>query len=104
MIIYKKFMFILPQLQGFDWNKVNLDKNLLKHNVSNSECEEALFNQPLVVSPDEKHSQAEKRFYALGKTDNNRLLFLSFTVRNNLIRVISARDMNKKEREQYGQS
>ena len=65
MIIYKKFMFILPQLQGFDWNKVNLDKNLLKHNVSNSECEEALFNQPLVVSPDEKHSQAEKRFYAL---------------------------------------
>ena len=97
-------MLIIPQIQGFDWNKGNLDKNLVKHNVSNSECEETLFNQPLIVSPDEKHSQTEKRFYALGKTDNNRLLFLSFTIRNNLIRVISARDMNKKEREQYGQS
>lgn len=97
-------MLTFPRLQGFEWNKGNLDKNLLKHNVSNSECEEALFNQPLIINPDERHSQTEKRFYALGKTDNNRLLFLSFTIRNNLIRIISARDMNKKEREQYGQS
>ena len=89
------------QFTTFDWNKGNLDKNWKKHNVSNSECEEVFFNEPLLISEDEKHSQKEKRLQALGKTENNRLLFISFTIRNNNIRIISARNMSRKEKQHY---
>ena len=96
--IYKK---TLSQCVGFDWDKGNIDKNWLKHRVSPPECEQIFFNQPLVVQDDELHSKTESRFFALGKTDLNRTLFIAFTVRNQLIRVISARDMSRKEREAY---
>lgn len=89
---------------GFDWDKGNLDKNWIKHKVSNTECEEIFFNQPLLIAEDQKHSYREKRFWALGKTVNNRLLFISFTLRQNNIRIISARDMSQKEKEQYAKS
>jgi uncharacterized DUF497 family protein len=52
---------------------------------------------------DTKHSENENRLYLLGRTDQDRLLFVVFTIRKNLIRVISARDMNKKEREIYNE-
>ena len=91
----------LSQCVGFDWDKGNIDKNWLKHRVSPPECEQIFFNQPLVVQDDELHSKTESRFFALGKTDLNRTLFIAFTVRNQLIRVISARDMSRKEREAY---
>lgn len=94
---------ILP-FAGFDWDKGNLDKNRLKHKVTNAECEEMFFNQPLLIIKDEKHSQKEQRCYALGKTESGRLLFASFTIRNNNIRIISARDMSRNEREQYAKS
>ena len=48
-----------------------------------------------------RHSISEKRWAAFGKTDANRFLIVVFTKRGDLIRVISARDMNKKEREFY---
>lgn len=91
----------LISLSGFDWDKGNLEKNWLKHNVSASECESVFFNKPLLVELDSKHSTSEQRYYALGRTDNGRQLFLVFTVRNNKIRIISARDMSKKERTIY---
>ena len=91
----------MSQCCGFDWDKGNIDKNWLKHKVSPSECEQIFFNHPIVIQDDIKHSKAEKRFYALGKTDMKRFLFIAFTVRNNLIRVISARDMSRKEREVF---
>jgi uncharacterized DUF497 family protein len=69
--------------------------------VSASECEQVFFNQPLLTSPDVMHSSYEARFYILGKSDSGKHLFIVFTVRNNLIRIISARDMNRKERDAY---
>ena len=89
---------ILHRCSGFDWDEGNIDKNWLKHKVTQSECEQMFFNQPLVVQDDIVHSTTEKRFYALGKTNMKRFLFIAFTVRNNLICVISARDMSRKER------
>ncbi|HEV2148549.1 MAG TPA: BrnT family toxin [Longimicrobiaceae bacterium] len=62
----------------------------------------SLFNQPLVVAEDVAHSQQEDRFYALGHADGGRMLFVVFTLRGALIRVISARDMSRKERKVYG--
>lgn len=94
-------MEILRQCTGFDWDQGNIDKNWLKHKVSPTECEQVFFNHPLVIQDDAKHSKTEKRFYALGRTDLKRTLFVVFTVRENLIRVISARNMSRKEREVY---
>lgn len=92
---------ILSKCSGFDWDKHNTGKIWLKHNVTASECEQLFFNLPLTAADDIKHSVSENRFHALGQTDAGRLLFLVFTVRKNKIRVISARDMNRKERREY---
>lgn len=92
---------VLSNCTGFDWDEGNSDKNLISHQVSDSECEEVFFNRPLLVADDKKHSKAEKRHYVLGRTDANRYLFVAFTIRNNLIRVISARDMNNNETKRY---
>ena len=97
-------MGILKKLQectGFNWDKYNIQKTWEKHKVSPVESEQVFFNQPLIVAEDIKHSQNEERFYVLGRTDKNRRLFIAFTIRKKQIRIISSRDMNKKEREIY---
>ena len=93
------------QYVGFEWDEGNERKND-KHAVSKPEVEQAFLNAPLIVAHDVKHSQQELRFHALGKTDANRWLHLTFTERGNgtLIRPISARDMSKKERVLYAQA
>jgi len=88
---------------GFDWDDGNKQKNWEKHQVDFRECEEVFFNQPLLIKEDLKHSSQEKRFFVLGRSDIGRTLFLVFTLRNNKIRVISARDQSKKERKIYEQ-
>lgn len=92
---------IFNECIGFDWDTSNIDKNWAKHRVSPTECEQIFFNRPLIIQDDFAHSQMEKRFYTLGKTDSKRKLFIVFTIRNNLIRVISARDMSRKEKKVY---
>ena len=91
---------------GFDWDEGNARKSHEKHDVRQFEAEQMFFNQPLIVLADDKHSQAETRFHALGNTDSARLLHVTFTLRSNntLIRVISARDMHRKERIVYEQT
>jgi uncharacterized protein len=90
-----------PDFTGFDWDNGNIDKNRTKHNVEGYECEQVFFNKPIVVLPDKKHSSMEKRLSALGITDEGRYLTVVFTIRRSLIRIISTRDMNKKERSFY---
>lgn len=91
----------LPDFEGFDWDEANVQKNWITHQVTPQETEEIFFNRPLIVTDDAKHSGTEKRFLVLGQTDENRPLFIVFTVRKRRIRVISARDMNRKERKVY---
>ena len=86
---------------GFEWDDHNADKIWSKHHIAPSECEQIFFNLPIIIADDEKHSKKEKRYYALGHTDINRLLFVVFTVRKDRIRVISARNMSRKERKVY---
>lgn len=92
---------IFCECSGFEWDEGNFLKNWGKHGVTASECEQIFFNCPLVSGKDLRHSKREFRYYALGHTDDGRRLFLVFTIRNRLIRVISARDMNQKERKVY---
>jgi uncharacterized DUF497 family protein len=94
----------LEQFTGFQWDEGNIDKNLLKHQVQNWECEQIFFNEPLIILDDPKHSLPEKRWAAFGQTDAGRLLTIIFTKREKLLRVISARDMNRKEKKFYEKS
>jgi|SRR5579885_553866 len=89
------------KIKSFEWDKGNSRKNKDRHNVDQQESEQIFFNRPLMIFPDAPHSEKEKRFGALGKTNNNRKLTVFFTVRNNILRIISARDQSKKEREIY---
>jgi len=90
---------------GFDWDDGNARKNE-KHGVSKSEVEQVFLNKPLLLADDLKHSQRERRFYALGRSDQDRWLHVTFTVRGKgtLIRPISARVMSRKERAAYEQA
>lgn len=93
------------QITGLDWDEGNSRKNAEKHDVYQSEAERIFFHEPLLVLEDSKHSQEEARYHALGETDDARLLHITFTLRGSgtLVRVISARDMHRKERAIYEQ-
>jgi len=99
-------MIDLTQITGFDSDEGNSRKSTQKHNVIQSEAEQIFFNQPLLLLDDFEHSQKEVRYHALGRTDDDRHLHITFTLRakNTLIRVISARDMKRKEKVIYEQS
>ena len=91
----------LLKCRGFQWDAGNAEKNWIKHRVSRSESEQVFFNRPLAVADDESHSKLERRYYALGHTDAGRPLFIVFAIRGDLIRVISARHMHRRERRLY---
>ncbi len=94
-------MRLLPQPIAFNWDDGNVSKNFLKHNVTVREAEDMFANEPLTVVDDSLHSVNEVRFHAFGKTKANRKLFAAFTIRDNKIRIISVRDMKRKERLDY---
>lgn len=80
----------------FDWDRGNKEKNI-KHGVEDIESEEVFFDKDKFIFKDILHSKDEERFKVLGKTKKERLLFVVFTKRRNKIRIISARDIKKKE-------
>ena len=92
---------LLANCTDFEWDQGNLNKNWDSHDVSMIECEQIFFNKPIIVKRDKEHSEIENRYYALGRTNMNRLLFAVFTVRKDKIRIISVRDMTDSEIERY---
>ncbi|MCB4791108.1 MAG: BrnT family toxin [Elusimicrobia bacterium] len=91
---------ILESIEGFEWDKFNIEKILQKHKVIISECEEVFLNDH-ILGKDVRHSLVEDRYYLFGSSNNERLLTVIFTIRGKRIRVISARKMSKKERLSY---
>ena len=85
-------MLDFKAISGFDWDAGNRDKNRHKHGVTTSECEEVFFNLPTLFQPDPAHSKREERYFILGQTNSGRHLFIAFTIRNDKIRIISARE------------
>jgi uncharacterized protein len=102
MIIYR--MIDRQVIVGFDWDDGNSRKSEDKHKVSQAEAEQVFFNSPLLL-PDPRHSLEEARMHALGMTDAGRFLLVTFTLRRNgtMIRIISARPMNRKEQDMLEQ-
>lgn len=96
----------LARTTGFEWDDGNAPKAASRHDVDPGECEQAFFVEPFAVTFDAKHAARELRWRALGRTLAGRRLYLVFTFRGTggaLIRVIQARDMNRKERQEYEQ-
>lgn len=97
-------MAIFDEPIVFEWDKGNKDKNFLKHKVTNLETEEVFQNEDIILFQDKKHStENEKRYGLFGKTNKKRLLSIYFTWRREKIRIITARDMSRKERSIYEQ-
>ena len=98
-------MLDLLRVQGFEWDDGNARKSVDKHDVTQGEAEQVFFNDPLLLLTDVRHSETQHCYNALGRTDDHRLLHVTFTLRQQgrLIRVISARDANRKERTPYEQ-
>jgi len=98
-------MLDFARIDGFDWDDGNRQKSSNKHAVAQAESEQIFANSPLLIVEDVKHSGLEQRYQALGKSFGERLLFVAFTLRQTgtKIRVISVRDMNRKERAIYAQ-
>jgi uncharacterized DUF497 family protein len=94
----------LAACTGFDWDEGNAPKIWTRHAVSQGECEQLFFVEPLLIAPDPKHSGGEERWAALGRTADGRTLAIVFTLRGDLIRPISARDMNRRERALYAKA
>ena len=94
-------MLDFEAILGFDWDSGNRDKNWQKHAVTAAECEQVFFNLPSLFQPDPTHSKTEPRYFILGQTNSGRGLFIAFTTRKDKIRVISARDMSRKEMNIY---
>ena len=99
-------MVDFDRIVGFEWDAGNARKGEVKHRVTQSEAEEIFFNKPLLISMIETHGTQERRFLALGKNQKARRLTVVFTLRQDatLIRVISARDQHRKERQLYEQA
>jgi uncharacterized DUF497 family protein len=99
-------MIDLKKIVGFDWGDGNIRKSADKHDVSQAEAEGIFFSDPLIIAEDLRHGKPEQRFHALGRTARERTLHVTFTLPGNgtLIRVISARDMNRRERQFYEQA
>lgn len=94
-------MIIFNEPIKFEWDKGNRGKNFDKHGVSDHECEEAFFDPNKKILRDILHSAREERYILLGQSKENRMLLIAFTLRKDKVRVISARDLNKKERKLY---
>lgn len=90
----------LPVPILFQWDDGNNEKNWKKHKVSQKECIEVFANNPFILE-DWLHSQKEDRYYAVGHTILGRNLIIVYTVRNGYVRVISAREQNKRERQKF---
>ena len=94
-------MKILEKAVKFEWDNANRNKNIIKHDVIDEECEEVFFDGNKKLLKDIQHSNKESRYILIGQTKLQRLLFIVFTIRKNKICVISARDINKKEKQLY---
>jgi uncharacterized DUF497 family protein len=98
-------MIDFERITGFDWDEGNRRKNFDSHGVADFEAEEIFFDPGVTIAPDSGHSQKEPRWVAYGATIEGRLLTIVFTLRTErtLIRIVSARDMSRKERKIHGQ-
>ncbi|MDL1975035.1 MAG: BrnT family toxin [Deltaproteobacteria bacterium] len=87
----------------FEWNPNKAKKNIEKHGVSFDEAATVFFDPLSMTYDDPDHSYDENRYIIIGLSDLGRLLFVSHAETDNIIKIISARQLTRKERKQYEQ-
>ena len=86
----------------FDWDIWNVQKNEIKHGVSALEAESCFYDSRHKIYEDRKHSiPRERRYILYGKSMENKILMVGFTVRGDKVRIITARPASRKERNVY---
>src|SRR5438034_6266220 len=95
--------YVFENCEGFEWDSGNSNKNWYGHRISDFECEEVFFNSPITVRRDKQRKSGEPRYSALGRTGSGKQVYVAFTIRSKLIRVISAREMNRREVRKYAE-
>jgi hypothetical protein len=96
-------MLTLGKHKAFEWDKGNVDKSYQKHGITPNETEEAFLDEKAIFLEDIRHSKKEERHLLIGKTAEEKLLLVVFTLRHKKIRIISARKANRKEKNKYVQ-
>lgn len=97
-------MLVFRTPLAFEWDHGNREKNERKHGVTDGECEEVFFDPGKRLLRDAVHSGSEERHLLIGATQSGRVLFVVFTMRSRSLRIISARDLNRKEQHLYGKT
>jgi uncharacterized DUF497 family protein len=88
----------------FDWGQWNVQKNEIKHGVSALEAESAFHDPRYRLFQDAKHSTGrEQRYVLYGRSVENQVLMVGFTIRGARVRVITARPASRRERRLYGE-
>ncbi|MXY45388.1 MAG: BrnT family toxin [Chloroflexi bacterium] len=77
------------------------EKNWLRHGVSNAESDQVFSDDPLFIAEPPEQLWGELRYHAYGQTTEGRNLFVVFTLRQDITRIISVRDINRRERRNY---
>lgn len=84
----------------FAWDKPKAKSNYAKHGVS-FELAKEVFKDPFAIEfLDDRQDYGEERFVILGRVDDH-VLYVAYTERNEVIRIISARRATKHEQEIY---
>ena len=94
-------MVDLKRIKGFEWDEGNIDKSYQKHGITPNTAEEVFVDKNVVIEQDIKHQEKEERYIAIGMTLNEKILFVVFSMRDSMVRIISSRIANKKERRLY---
>lgn len=94
-------MFDFNKITEFDWDKGNIHKSYQKHGISPNQAEEVFLDPKFRYQVDTKHSKNELRYFGIGRLKNKQWLFVSFTIRKNKVRIISARRIHQEERNKY---
>jgi uncharacterized protein len=87
----------------FEWDPNKAKKNKKKHGMSFDEAATVFFDPLSMNYEDPDHSYEENRYIIIGLSNFGRLLFVSHVERGDIIRIISARELTRKERKQYEQ-
>ena len=85
----------------FEWDNNKAKSNFNKHGISFEEAVTVFADPYLLFTEDSSHSDREEREWAIGETENGSVLIIIFTMREQKIRIISARKATKKERKRY---
>jgi uncharacterized protein len=85
----------------FEWDDDKAESNAIKHDITFEEAVTVFADPYLLFTEDIQHSQGEEREWAIGEAENGSIVVVVFTMRDQQVRIISARRATKRECQGY---